>query len=163
MAQTADIAIIGGGIIGLGIAYELSRRSDASIVVFDKDGPGAGTTGRSAGVICRHEQGPLYIRLSLIGHQRIRDFERGYGLGFQPWGALNVVREPNPFPVRNETAELLGGTPSGMYVQEELDREQLLARFPWLEPAGIVGGYFEPNIGYIDPYELVALYRRLLD
>lgn len=161
-ADHADIAIVGGGIVGLGIAYELSEHTDASIVVFDKEGPGAGTTGRSAGVICRHEQGPVYVRLSLVGYTRIREFERDHGFSFHPWGALTVVREPGEFPARDAVADLLSGAPSKMYERVELGREELLSRYSWLEPEGVLGGYFEPNIGFIDPLELVELYRRLL-
>lgn len=161
-AARADIAVIGGGIVGLGIAYELSEHTDASIVVFDKEGPGAGTTGRSAGVICRHEQGPMYVRLSLVGYTRIREFEREHGFSFHPWGALTVVREPAAFPAPDMVADLLSAAPSGMYERVELGREELLDRYPWLEPEGVLGGYVEPNIGFIDPLELVELYRRLL-
>ena len=61
--QTADIAIIGGGIIGMTCAYELARQSDARIVVFDKLLPASGTTGGSAGVICWHDMGTLYAHM----------------------------------------------------------------------------------------------------
>lgn len=163
MTETADIAVIGGGIVGLGIAYELACHTDTSIVVFDKEGPGSGTTGRSAGVICRHEQGPIYVRLSLIGYTRIREFEQEHGFTFHPWGALSVVREPAEFPLNDPIAELLSAAPSGMYKRETLHRDALLAQFPWLRPEGIKGGYFEPNIGFIDPLALVELYRTLLE
>ena len=51
--QTADIAIIGGGIVGLACAYELSLQGAGRIVLFDKMAPASGTTGGSGGVICR--------------------------------------------------------------------------------------------------------------
>ena len=50
MHRHADIAIIGGGIVGMSCAYELARQSDLRIVLFDKQNPGSGTTGGSAGV-----------------------------------------------------------------------------------------------------------------
>jgi sarcosine oxidase subunit beta len=53
MRETADIVIIGAGIIGLCTALQLSRRSKAKIVVLDKGlGPGEGSTGASSAV-CR--------------------------------------------------------------------------------------------------------------
>ena len=54
MADTADIVVIGAGIIGMSIAFQLARRTRARIVVVDKGlGPGEGSTGASSAV-CRH-------------------------------------------------------------------------------------------------------------
>jgi sarcosine oxidase subunit beta len=46
MANMSTIAIIGGGIIGTGIAYYL-RELDANILLFEKDMLGAGSTSDS--------------------------------------------------------------------------------------------------------------------
>lgn len=162
MTQSADIVIVGAGVVGLSITYELSKTTDLKIAIFDKSGPGAGTSGRSAGVICRHDHGPIYQRLSLIGHARMRQFAAEHGFGFNPWGALSVVREPQQFPPRNIYSAELKDAPSGMYVDELLSRDELLERFPWVEPAGLLGGVFEPNTGFINPFELIELYRKLI-
>ncbi|MDQ2996616.1 MAG: FAD-dependent oxidoreductase, partial [Chloroflexota bacterium] len=93
-ARTADIAIIGGGIIGMSCAYELARQSDRRIVLFDKQNPASGTTGGSAGVICLHDMGALYAQLTLLGYTRIQQLRREHEFGFHPWGVLNVVYAP---------------------------------------------------------------------
>lgn len=157
-----DVAIIGGGVVGLSIAEELSTRSKLTVALFDKGGLGHGTSGRSAGVICRHDQGPIYQRLSLIGHQRMLDLAAQQSLTFNRWGNLNVVREPAEFPPRRPSMSQFDLVPSRMYDEELLERDELLERFPWLEPTGVRGAVFEPNIGFINPHELLALYRRLL-
>jgi sarcosine oxidase, subunit beta len=162
VSNRADILIIGAGVVGLGIAYELSNDNDLTVAVFDKEGPGAGTSGRSAGVICRHDQGPIYQRLSLIGHQAMRRFEAEQGFTFNAWGSLNVVRSPGTFPPQPYGRELVDA-PSGMYVEEVLDRAALLERFPWIDGEDVLGGVFEPNVGFINPFELMDLYRSLLD
>lgn len=162
MANTADIAIIGGGIIGTSCAYELARRGAGKIVLFEKEGPASGTSGRSAGVICRCDLGPIYVRLTQLGYQRIAEFQREHGFRFSPWGTLGVVWEPGHFPPHDPSAELYAGDPVGVHVREPLERDVLLARFPWIKPDGVLGGVFEPASGFIDPYELIALYRQLL-
>ena len=162
MVNTADIAIIGGGIIGTSCAYELARRGAGKIVVFEKEGPASGTSGRSAGVICRVDLGPIYVRLTLVGYQRIAEFQGEHGFTFNPWGGLQVVWEPGAFPPSDPAADLYATGSAGLYVREVLERDELLARFPWIKPEGVRGGVFEPNVGFIDPYELIALYRRLL-
>ena len=53
MAQTADVVVIGAGIIGMSAAFQIARRSGARIVVLEKGvGPGEGSTGASSAV-CR--------------------------------------------------------------------------------------------------------------
>lgn len=160
--KTVDIAIVGAGVVGLSIAYELSRTTDLRIAVFDKGGPGHGTSGRSAGVICRHDHGPEYQRLSLIGHARMKAFEAEHGFTFNAWGVLNVVRAPAQFPPDNPMADALGPVPSGMYVSQVMGRDEVLSRFPWIAPDDVLGGVFEPQNGFINPFELIDLYRHLL-
>lgn len=162
MVNTADIAIIGGGIIGTSCAYELARRGAGKIVLFEKEGPASGTSGRSAGVICRCDLGPIYVRLTMVGFQRIAEFSREHDFTFNPWGGLQVVWEPGEFPPPSPAMELYSTGPQGIYVREILERDALLARFPWIKPEGVRGGIFTPNEGFIDPYELIALYRQLL-
>lgn len=162
MSNTVDIAVVGGGVVGLSIAYELANRANLSIALFDKSGPGSGTSGRSAGVICRHDQGPIYQRLSLIGHARMQRFADEHGFEFNAWGSLTIVREPDVFPPRSSVPPELAAAPSGMYVSEPIARDELLQRFPWIAPEGVIGGIFEPNVGFINPYELIDLYRGLL-
>lgn len=160
--RTADIAVIGGGIIGMSCAYELARQGAGRVVLFDKQNPASGTTGGSAGVICLHDMGPLYAQMTLIGYARVQELRRAYDFPFHPWGTLSVVYEPGPFPPPpNPYAERFGGGADSIYAREYLDPESLRRRFPWIKPEGVRGGVFYPNQGFIDPYELVALYERL--
>lgn len=162
MPNAVDIAIVGGGVVGLSIAHELASRTDLSIALFDKEGPGSGTSGRSAGVICRHDQGAIYQRLSLIGHARMQHFAHEHGFHFNTWGSLTIVREPDVFPPHDQAPSELIAAPSGMYVNELIGRNDLIERFPWIAPEGVLGGVFEPNVGFINPFELIDLYRTLL-
>jgi sarcosine oxidase subunit beta len=162
-SQTADVAIIGGGIVGMSCAYELARQGAGRVVVFDKQIPGCGTTGGSAGVICLHDMGAIYATLTLLGYDRVRQLQREHGFGFRPWGELWVAYEPYDFPPQREDAyhRLLGGGEDSIYHREFLDKEELLRRYPWIKPEGVKGGVLHPNQGFIDPYELVNLYHRL--
>ena len=159
---SVDVLIVGGGVVGLSIAVELAQDPALSILVLDKGGPGAGTSGRSAGVICRHDHGPEYQRMSLAGHARMLQLAEDHGLGFQRWGHLTVVRGERAFPPPDRFADELANAPSGMYARELLGPSETFTRFPWLRSAEIAGSVFEPNIGFIDPLELIDLYRDLL-
>lgn len=45
------VAIIGGGIVGAAIAYELSRRPELTVILLERDEPAAGSTGAALGVL----------------------------------------------------------------------------------------------------------------
>ncbi len=161
--QTADIAVIGGGIIGMSCAYELAKAGAGRVVLFDKREMAGGTTGGSAGVICLHDMGAIYAQLTLLGYARIQQLRREHGFGYQPWGALHVVYAPGEFPPQPNPYERLfaTGAPDDIYHHELLAPHELLRRFPWIKPEGVAGGVLHTNQGFIDTHELVALYERL--
>ena len=163
--NTADIAIIGSGIIGMSCAYELARQSDARIVVFDKSLPASGTTGGSAGVICLHDMGATYAQLTLLGFDRIQQLRREHGFNFQAWGCLSLVNAGSKFPAPLSAYEQrFGGgadNTASIYFREELDCAELVRRYPWLKPNGWVGATLYANQGYVDTHELVSLYENL--
>ena len=161
-ARTADIAIIGGGIIGMSCAYELAQQSERRIVLFDKQNPASGTTGGSAGVICLHDMGALYAQLTLLGYARIRQLRRAHDFGFHPWGMLNLVYAPGQFPPPASAYEQrFAHGEDSIYAHELLSPAELTHRYPWIKPEGVLGGVLYPNQGFLDPYALVALYEQL--
>lgn len=161
--HTTDIAIIGGGIVGLSCAYELARQSDAQITVFDKTTLASGTTAGSAGVICLHNMGEIYASFTLLGHARIRQMQQEYGFAFNTWGALSAIYEPGSFPPPEDLYDKRfgGDDPESIHYKEYVEVDELRRRYPWIKPERLKGGIFYPNQGFIDPYALVALYERL--
>lgn len=163
MPHTADIAVIGGGIIGMSCAYELARQSDARVVLFDKTMMAGATSGGSAGVICLHDMGTIYAQLTLLGFERVRQFAQQYEIGFQPWGTLNIHYEGATWPPKPSAymQRFDNGQSGSIYAHERLERETLIERFPWIRPERVRGGVLYPNQGYLDPYKLVDTYERL--
>ncbi len=168
MRETADVAIVGAGIVGMSCAYELARRGAGRVVVLEKSSPATGTTGGSAGVICPVDLGEIYALMNLVGYARIKRLERESGFGFHGWGNLHPIYEPSPFPPEPDPyAQRFGGDdPGGIYANEILEVREMLRRFPWISAESengrrLLGGIWYRNQGFIDPYELVSLYERL--
>ena len=163
MAFSADIAIIGGGIIGLSAAYELAEATSARIVVFEKMAPAVGTTGGSAGVLCLCDFHDIYAAYTLLGDARVRDLRRSHDIGFHAWGSLHVYYEGGQFPPPEDSFAVRFGPdrPDSLYHREILDSAELVRRFPWIKRDHVLGGAFYPNHGFVNPYRLVDLYERL--
>jgi glycine/D-amino acid oxidase-like deaminating enzyme len=64
--KTADIVIVGAGIMGTSLAFHLARRKPGNIVVVDKDHVGFGGTGRSSALIRMHYSYPPEVQLALV-------------------------------------------------------------------------------------------------
>src|SRR5512136_1806024 len=54
MAQTADLVVIGGGINGSSIAYQLARNGVKGVALLEKGHIASGPTGRSSGIVRQH-------------------------------------------------------------------------------------------------------------
>lgn len=82
--RTAEIVIVGAGVMGASIAFHLARRQAGSIVVIDKDHVGRGASGRSSALIRMHYSFPPEVQLAVVSLHM-----------FQHW--REVVGEPGDF------------------------------------------------------------------
>lgn len=79
--HSADIVIVGGGIMGMSIAYQVARRSSQRVIVVEKGtGLGEGSTGGSAAITRQRYSRPEMIRLSRDGNAVFRNWADYTGL-----------------------------------------------------------------------------------
>ena len=100
MPDRAEIVIIGAGVIGLAIAFELVRRN-RSVLVLERDRVGAGATWASAGMLApvseAEAEEPAMVELALESHRRYPEFVEaveaasGLSCGFRQDGTLVVA------------------------------------------------------------------------
>lgn len=184
MHETADIVIIGAGIIGLCTALQLSRRTMAKIVVLDKGiGPGEGSTGASSAV-CRFKYTrPETVNLARDGiaaYQNWPDFlELATPIAkYHRHGVLWFADGRCDWPAQEVARLATHGVRAAV-----LDDQQLKERFPALNPClqapDVVAGaehdcaggglhLLELDGGYMDPVDalqdlLAALRARGVD
>src|SRR6478672_6244736 len=69
---TADIVILGAGVMGASIAFHLARRRAGKVVVIDKGHVAQGGSGRSSALVRMHYSYPLEVQLALVS---LRMFE----------------------------------------------------------------------------------------
>ncbi|HEX6218304.1 MAG TPA: FAD-dependent oxidoreductase [Sphingomicrobium sp.] len=169
MRETADVVIIGAGIIGLNIAFQIVRRSALKVIVLEKGvGLGEGSTGASSAV-CRHRYSRAeMVALARDGIDAYRNWQDYLGLSeprarFHNHGVLWLAGGDSMEPT-GEQQRLAGfGVRS-----EVLDDAELQRRFPAMNPCILPpdtlsgsnhecrgGGnhLLETDGGYIDPVD----------
>jgi (S)-2-hydroxyglutarate dehydrogenase len=116
-----DYAIIGGGILGLSIAWAiLERDSSVRICVLEKEkGWARHQTGRNSGVIhsgIYYKPGSLKATLCQQGNRRIVEFCDAYGIRYEACGKVIVATEASEIPRLDALYER--GVANGLIVQK---------------------------------------------
>jgi (S)-2-hydroxyglutarate dehydrogenase len=155
----ADVAVVGGGIVGLATARALGRaRPGLAVVVLDKeDRVAAHQSGRNSGVV---HAGIYYrpdsekARLVAAGRRELETFAREHGVPYHRCGKVVVATDPGQLSALAELRRR--GTAHGVDA-EWLDRRGLAAHEPHVDG---VAGLFVPSTGVID---FVAVCHALVD
>src|SRR5437773_10914049 len=93
--KTASVVLIGGGVVGCSIAYQLATRGQRNVVVLERETVGSGTTSKAAGGIRAQFPTETEITISL---ECIRVFERfgdefGVDIGYRKIGYLSLITD----------------------------------------------------------------------
>ncbi len=74
MTQTADVIVIGGGVMGTSIAFHLARRNAGKVLLLEKSCLGAGSSGKSGANIRQHYSHPLLVTMAQSGLRMFEQF-----------------------------------------------------------------------------------------
>lgn len=155
--QTFDIAIIGGGIAGISLAYFLSPHR--SVVVLEReDALGYHSTGRSAAEFTLRDNPPLVNALARASHAFLMEPPAGFAdvpLLIER-GSIILGTEDKAALVR---ARFEQAKAQGIAV-EWLDEAAMLARAPMLKPSYAAAAYFDPDYWDIEVDALLQAYAR---
>ncbi len=152
--RTADVVIVGGGVIGLSIAYHLAKRGIPDLLLLEKDALGAGSTGKCAGGIRMQFSTDINVRLSLLSSKIFENFRSEFDVDpeFRRVGYLFLARGEKDWSILRGNARHLGNM--GIEVRL-LDREGLKDQWPFLYVDDLLGGAHTPSDGYAGPYEVL--------
>jgi sarcosine oxidase subunit beta len=155
MEKTADVVIIGGGVVGLSIAYYLALKRAGRIVLFEKGQLGEGSTSRCVGGIRVQFSTEINIRFSLESLKTFDRFEEEFGVNpeFKRIGYLFLATTEKEVEVFKENIKL---QKKFNIPVEFLSPDEIRSRWPYLRMDDVLGGTFCPWDGYAGPNEILT-------
>ena len=154
---SADVVVVGGGVIGASIAYHLSQRDAGKIVVLERDRIGTGSTGKNAGGIRLTFSTEVNVRLSQRALPRIEAFEAEMGIDpqFHQVGYLYLITEERDVAPFERSLALWKrlGVPA-----RKITAAEAQALFPEVRVDDVRFAIFCPKDGYADPHSLLQGY-----
>ena len=154
LPSEVDVVVIGAGVSGASIGYQLARHSDLRVAVVDARPPVGGISGRTFGQIRQHYSNELMVRMALRGFHCIGNWasEVGYGdPGYVRLGYMLIVTE-NQIDGLRRNVEL--GRRLGVDTRF-VGPSEIAAIEPLVNAGNLAGGAYEPDGGYIDVTRMV--------
>jgi L-2-hydroxyglutarate oxidase LhgO len=162
VTQTADLAIVGGGIVGLGTALALTETYPRlRVAVLDKEARLAGhQTGHNSGVIhsgIYYKPGSLKARLCVDGARRMKQFCDTHGIKWESCGKVIVATDEKELPRLSTIYER--GQANGLAGLKMLSAEEVREHEP---NCRAVRAIHVPETGIVDYVQVVAKMAELL-
>ena len=155
----AEIAIIGGGVIGLAIAYNLARRGLDNVVVIERGYLAEGASGRNGGGVRQQWSTELNIRLMQESVELCRRFavDLGVNVWFRQGGYLFLARNATEVArlEKNIAIQNRCGVATRM-----LEPGKAQGIVPELDLTGIVAAAYNPTDGILFPWPFLWGYAR---
>jgi sarcosine oxidase subunit beta len=155
--QTADVVIIGGGIVGSSIAYHLTEAGCRNVLVIEREShQGKGSTGKSMGGVRAQFTTPVNIQMSLYSIPFYASFDErlDHPAGYRPQGYLFVATSPAHLQYLEKNQHLQKSL--GLKQVRMLSADEIIALVPQLRSDDILGGSFCPTDGFVDPYSAMT-------
>ena len=153
MSHRADVAVIGGGIVGLAFAWTAARRG-ASVVLFERDRRAQGASIRNFGMVWPIGQsaGAPHAR-ALRSRELWAELAELAGISLDPVGSLHLAYHHDELAVLEEFAGLAAGLG---FDARLLTPAETLKRSPSVQPDGLLGALWSPTEACVDPRQAIA-------
>jgi sarcosine oxidase subunit beta len=158
LPKTADIIIIGGGVMGASTAYHLAARGQKNVLLLEKEEFfGQGATGRCAGGVRYQFSTEINVELSKKSLPMLESFkeEIGQDIHYLKCGYLFALTKPQDVAYFRNNVELQ----HRLGIQTEwLSGDEVRYRLPLMRFEDALAGTFNPKDGLVDPNSVVMGY-----
>ena len=156
MTGTADVVIIGGGVMGCSILYSLAERGVTNGVLLERDVLASGSTSRSQAILRMHYSNEVTTKLSWDSLPVFRDFQEITGIpsGYTKTGYFIIVGpEDRRAMEENVVMQRSVGVDTSVVTAEDVREIAPMVRTNDGEAFA-----YEPESGYADPYSVTTGY-----
>ena len=156
MSETADVVIIGSGIIGSSVAYHLAEQGCTNVLVIEREAhQGKGSTGKSMGGVRAQFSTPVNIQMSKYSIDFFSTFDEvvGHPADYRSHGYLFCATNEKHLAYlkgNRERQDALGVTNV-----EWVTADDIVKMVPQLRVDDILGGTFCPTDGFVDPHSVM--------
>lgn len=158
MKSTADVVIVGGGVVGASILFNLGRLGVTDTLLVEKDVLASGSTGRSQAICRMHYSNPVTAAMAWESLGIFTNFNEIVGgeSGFVETGYLVVVKEEDSAGLAHNVAMQYGLGIDTMRITAK-DLEDIAPMVSVSEDEYMA---WEPLSGYADPYMVTTSYAK---
>src|SRR5438128_11542259 len=156
MTETADVVIIGSGIVGSSVAYHLAEQGCTNVLVIEREAhQGKGSTGKSMGGVRAQFSTPVNIQMSLYSIDFFARFDEvvGHPADYRSHGYLFCATNENHLAYLKANRERQNAL--GVTNVEWVSPEDIAKLVPQLRTDDILGGTFCPTDGFVDPHSVM--------
>ncbi len=159
MRSSYDAVIIGGGVQGLALAYNLAKNGLYNIAVLEKSYIGSGASGRNGEMIRSAFGSKEWIRLfnlSLKLWETLSD-ELDFNVMFTQCGYLVLSSAIDELDIYRTHVRKQKAFGLDTYL---MDRDAVIKKIPALNPEMAAGGVFQPDAGFARHDAVVWAYTK---
>ncbi len=160
MKTHARVVVIGGGIGGCSTLYHLTREGWDDVVLVERDELTSGSTWHAAAQVTQFGSNQTLVALKRHSVELYRELaaDADFPINYHITGGMRLAYTP----AQVDTYKHFVGMAAGMGVEMEyIDGVEVGQRHPLIDTEGIVGAWWDPLDGDIDPAQLtMALARR---
>ncbi|MFI5042832.1 MAG: NAD(P)/FAD-dependent oxidoreductase [Acidimicrobiales bacterium] len=155
--RSADVVIVGGGVMGCALAYQLARRK-VDVLVLERETLGSQSTGKCAGGIRQQFSMEANVRLNRLSVRLLGEFEQetGHPADFRQIGYMFVLTQPQH--VEEFRANLAMWHRLGLDEARWVDPVEAARMVPVLNVDDVLGCTFCPTDGIASPADVTSGY-----
>jgi len=161
MNKTAEVVIIGGGISGCAIAYNLAKKGVKNIVVLEKDIIGGGATGRCGAGIRQQWGTEMNCRMSKLSCEFFEnaneELQYDGDVEFSQHGYLIIAsteKEHEQFKKNIQLQNSLGIN------SKLLNLDEAKEIIPYLNTDGLISATFHEKDGHLNPFHTTEAFAK---
>jgi sarcosine oxidase, subunit beta len=156
MTETADVVIIGSGIVGSSVAYHLAQAGCTNVLVIEREAhQGKGSTGKSMGGVRAQFSTAVNIQMSRYSIDFFSKFDEvvGHPADYRAHGYLFCATNETHLAYLKANQERQNSL--GVTNVEWVSPEEITKMVPQLRMDDILGGTFCPTDGFVDPHSVM--------